>query len=211
MLQTTTDDETSTDISQDGAKIYSLGSVSGDEVESDKRPSQNQVAPDPYFKPKPDKEESMEYSNQERSKPSHETNQEEQPKLDKEEPNKEKPKPRSVRSRGRKVQSVRNEIASDNVSSPRDIEEERILDELLMQECKKVSPYDSSKVQNATINNHRKLPEEDGQFHRGKSLPAQISTSSVGQEVPGEAARHVHPKLPDYDDLTARLAAIKGR
>jgi hypothetical protein len=25
------------------------------------------------------------------------------------------------------------------------------------------------------------------------------------------AARHVHPKLPDYDDLAARFAALKGR
>ncbi|KAJ6372254.1 hypothetical protein OIU76_026689 [Salix suchowensis] len=24
-------------------------------------------------------------------------------------------------------------------------------------------------------------------------------------------ARHVHPKLPDYDDLAARFAALKGR
>lgn len=54
---------------------------------------------------------------------------------------------------------------------------------------------------------------------RSVSLPHEQSASSEAKKVftransfqPDSQARHVHPKLPDYDDLAARFAALKGR
>ncbi|KAK6149276.1 hypothetical protein DH2020_016801 [Rehmannia glutinosa] len=56
---------------------------------------------------------------------------------------------------------------------------------------------------------------------RSASLPHEQATTSpeVKKKVftrantfqPDNQARHVHPKLPDYDDLAARFAALKGR
>lgn len=49
----------------------------------------------------------------------------------------------------------------------------------------------------------------DGWFTRRTSLPAHSSSALVDHEMHGEKSKLVHPKLPDYDDLSARLASIR--
>ncbi|KAF7843329.1 bile acid:Na+ symporter [Senna tora] len=192
------DHETSTDISsQDGPKTCSssLESVSEKEIEynnnnnnNNKRPSPSHkkinVPLHPYLKKPDNKGENKEESNS----------------------NQEKPKPRSVRTRGLKTSP-----AGPNTNVPesdsRD-EEEKIMDELLMHYSKKRSPYEP---EGRNTIRYKKIESDHGQLTRGTSLPSQLP-SCVEPKMLGEGTRrHVHPKLPDYDDLTARLAAIKGR
>lgn len=68
-------------------------------------------------------------------------------------------------------------------------------------------------------------PDEMSEFvplpGRSVSLPPEQTASSEAPKVYARAAsfqsdrsneaKHVHPKLPDYDDLAARFAALKGR
>ena len=52
------------------------------------------------------------------------------------------------------------------------------------------------------------LPHE----HSGPSAAAKGFTRAASfQPERSDGARHVHPKLPDYDDLAARFAALRGR
>ncbi|XP_054782433.1 uncharacterized protein LOC129289650 [Prosopis cineraria] len=117
----------------------------------------------------------------------------------------EKPKPQSVRTRGPKTLPGHQKTVSDIDSRN---EEDRIMDGLLMHYSIKKSTSESKRLKQKTIRHIKS--DSDGQLTRGTSLPAQLSTP-VEPEIPSEGAKHVHPKLPDYDDLTARLAAIRGR
>lgn len=99
-------------------------------------------------------------------------------------------------------------------------EEERMMDKLLLHYSKKSSNYDITKL--------RKKSEVDrivGQEKpeivpaRSISLPREPTGPLEGPKVfaransfhPDTQAPHVHPKLPDYDDLAARFAALRGR
>ncbi|KAG6723693.1 hypothetical protein I3842_03G220900 [Carya illinoinensis] len=117
-------------------------------------------------------------------------------------------------------------------------EEERILDKLLMQYSKTPSPYEPGRVRKSKSRRSHQvstdvsvspltsrdvhdekpemvppprsisLPHE----HREQSEAAKVfSRAASFQPDRSNAARHVHPKLPDYDDLAARFAALKGR
>lgn len=122
----------------------------------------------------------------------------------------------------------------------RNDEEERIIDKLLIHYSKKPSAYEPEKVRRKSKSHHahhQDIEEDKSSHHFGKDGPDEISEMlppprSISlpreQTAPSEAtkvftraasfqpdrsspARHVHPKLPDYDDLAARFAALKGR
>ncbi|KAL5771246.1 hypothetical protein ACOSP7_015400 [Xanthoceras sorbifolium] len=113
-------------------------------------------------------------------------------------------------------------------------EEERIIDKLLMHYSKKPSTYEEGMVRRKSKSRHAgEGPQNlrrDGSDEmsemvtlpaRSISLPNEQAASSETTKVfaraasfqpdKSNAARHVHPKLPDYDDLAARFAALKGR
>ncbi|KAK3210737.1 hypothetical protein Dsin_015443 [Dipteronia sinensis] len=113
-------------------------------------------------------------------------------------------------------------------------EDERIIDKLLLHYSKKPSTYEEGMVrrrsksrhagespQNLRIDGSDEMSEMVPRPPRSISLPHEQSTSSETTKVfaraasfqpdRSNAARHVHPKLPDYDDLAARFAALKGR
>ncbi|KAK2985294.1 hypothetical protein RJ640_024290 [Escallonia rubra] len=118
-------------------------------------------------------------------------------------------------------------------------EEERMMDKLLLHYSKKSSNYDIRKLKkksqahpsdqmviDAGESPHNRIQDvpdvklEMVALHtRSTSLPQEQSTASEATKVfaransfqPDNQARHVHPKLPDYDDLAARFSALKGR
>ncbi|XP_059638117.1 uncharacterized protein LOC132280029 [Cornus florida] len=116
-------------------------------------------------------------------------------------------------------------------------EDERVLDKLLLHFSKKPSIYEPGKVgkrskdhpshqiaTNAALQNSSRdgpvaEPEMVAPPTRSISLPREQTAPSEAKNVfartnsfqPGNQARHVHPKLPDYDDLAKRFAALRGR
>lgn len=116
-------------------------------------------------------------------------------------------------------------------------EEERIIDRLLLHYSKKPTAYEPGKVRKkskAHPSHHSgESPENESKegpgvkseivptTARSVSLPREQTSTSEATKVFARTksfqpdmlnqARHVHPKLPDYDDLAARFAALKGR
>ncbi|KAM3301033.1 putative protein isoform X1 [Capsicum chacoense] len=119
-------------------------------------------------------------------------------------------------------------------------EEERMIDKLLLHYSKKPSKCDVENLRkkpqahllhlttpdtgkfsnNETSRFQDEMDSEIVPFpKRSISLPHDQATPSKATRVfsransfqPDNQACHVHPKLPDYDDLTARLAALRGR
>ncbi|KAL0374325.1 UNVERIFIED_CONTAM: hypothetical protein Sradi_3348200 [Sesamum radiatum] len=118
-------------------------------------------------------------------------------------------------------------------------DEERMIDKLLIHYSKKPSSYDAGKLRKKLRGQppdqiitdvgesslHRSRVVHDDKCEefppptRSVSLPHEQTASPESQNVftrantfqPDNQARHVHPKLPDYDDLAARFAALKGR
>lgn len=146
---------------------------------------------------------------------------------------------RKSRSKGRDDSRRGLKILFDDEQSQKD-EEERILDKLLMQYSKKPSPYESGRVRRKSkarqaqhmdtnagesAQNGRDGPEEKPgtvpYAARSVSLPREhTGPSEATKKVFSRAASfqpdrsnpvYVHPKLPDYDDLTAKFAALRGR
>ncbi|KAK8660564.1 hypothetical protein V6N13_051486 [Hibiscus sabdariffa] len=122
----------------------------------------------------------------------------------------------------------------------RDDEEERIIDRLLMHYCKKPSSSEDGVLRRKSRSHHvhhmrsdaGEVPQKASRDRSGDisktiprpvrsiSLPRVQTTQSEGTKVyaratsfqpdRSNASRHVHPKLPDYDDLAAHFAAMKG-
>lgn len=119
-------------------------------------------------------------------------------------------------------------------------EEERILDKLLMQYSKTPSSYEPGRLRRKSKPHHahhmgsdadefsqhsRDGPDEKSEMvptparsvslphqHTGPSEPARVfSRAASFQPDRSNPARHVHPKLPNYEDLAAQFAAMKGR
>ncbi|KAM7254582.1 hypothetical protein ACFE04_003962 [Oxalis oulophora] len=118
-------------------------------------------------------------------------------------------------------------------------EEERKMDKLLLHYCKKKSPYETGqdmehlklklqpKQADGPDMEHLKLKQGEGRhrsvkselpFPRVGSLPPETShrikptakhlrARSIQPEM---LAGHVHPKLPEYDDMAARIKALRG-
>ncbi|KAL9443553.1 hypothetical protein AB3S75_016839 [Citrus x aurantiifolia] len=119
-------------------------------------------------------------------------------------------------------------------------EEERKMDKLLMYYSMKPSTYEPGLLKRKSKSHHahhgvnnageapqtldRDVPDEMSEIvpapARSISLPNEQATPKTTkvfvraasfQPDRSNEARHVHPKLPDYDDLAARFAALKGR
>lgn len=116
--------------------------------------------------------------------------------------------------------------------------EEMMIDKLLIHYSKKPSTYDARKLKkkvsasgkdgdehhsesSSTVRSRDGKCSEPVMPHpsRSVSLPSKQRISSPEKRKvfarantfePGVQAPHVHPKLPDYDDLAARFAALKG-
>lgn len=121
-----------------------------------------------------------------------------------------------------------------------DDEEERIIDKLLIHYSKKQSAHEPGKLKRKSKSRHgnhavngvgespqngrRVGPDEVSEMvppmrsvslprkHTGPSESAKVFTRAASfQPERSDPARHVHPKLPDYDDLAAKFAALRGR
>ncbi|KAF3450763.1 hypothetical protein FNV43_RR06852 [Rhamnella rubrinervis] len=206
-LQSSSEDETATDFSQDGTKksSSSIGSVSEDEVDS-KKPFYYRFIPPPYLKPKTQgNEDSLKEPTKKTCQVEKEANLKHGDSVVED-----MPKPRSVRRRFFKQPVGRDADDSD--------EKERIMDGLLMHYSKKRSPYESGKPK-ANPQQSTKPELAINPPARASSLPPETSSSTVAKYghnrasslQPGmqSTAGHVHPKLPEYDDLAARIAALR--
>ncbi|KAL7239869.1 hypothetical protein ACSBR2_005687 [Camellia fascicularis] len=100
-------------------------------------------------------------------------------------------------------------------------EEERMIDKLLRHYSKKPSSYDPEKVRRKSkAHASHQTSADDGPDvpTRSVSLPREQTGPTEAIKVytransfqPDKPAQHVHPKLPDYDDLAARIAALRG-
>lgn len=118
-------------------------------------------------------------------------------------------------------------------------EEERMMDKLLLHYSKKPSDFDVGKLRKkspAHASNHidssgiklQHVRSRDGPDVSPEMVPPATRSVSLPREhtalveptkvyaransfQPDNMARHVHPKLPDYDDLAAQFAAMRGR
>ncbi|GAV82136.1 Ist1 domain-containing protein [Cephalotus follicularis] len=147
---------------------------------------------------------------------------------------------RKSRSRRRDDSKRGLQILFDDEHHQND-EEERIIDKLLMHYSKKPAGYEPGKVRRKSRSHHahhqgtnvseapengiRDGPDEISDMVpppvRSISLPHEQTARQEVQKVFARAAsfqpdrsdpaRHVHPKLPDYDELAARFANLKGR
>uniref|UniRef100_A0A2P2J8A8 Uncharacterized protein MANES_03G020000 n=2 Tax=Rhizophora mucronata TaxID=61149 RepID=A0A2P2J8A8_RHIMU len=144
---------------------------------------------------------------------------------------------RRLRSRRRDNSKRGPQILFDDEHNQVD-EEERMIDKLLIHYSKKPSAYeaDEGRRKPKTCHGHHqgtkvvKSPQhisgvgtddisEKVAPPRSVSLPHEHTTSGAAKLFmraaslqPGRSspARHVHPNLPDYDDLAAQFAALKG-
>ncbi|RAL44376.1 hypothetical protein DM860_011653 [Cuscuta australis] len=129
-------------------------------------------------------------------------------------------KPKSVRRNHHK--SPEN-IDGRSRPHPHRDEEEVVIDKLLMHYSRKSSDYDIEKLRKKAHTNQTPHEVSSGnvppQPMRSHSFPHEQATPSVAPKVytrantfqPDHQARHVHPKLPDYEDLAAQFAALRGR
>ncbi|KAG5007655.1 hypothetical protein JHK85_026197 [Glycine max] len=138
---------------------------------------------------------------------------------------------RKPRSRRRDEQKRGLQILFDDERHKND-EEERVIDRLLIHYSKKPSinvpektrrKYRSRLVHqmdNSTRDGPDETPEMVTRPPRSVSLPREQTEAVEVKKVYARAAsfqperlneaRHVHPKLPDCDDLAARIAALRG-
>lgn len=145
-------------------------------------------------------------------------------KLDVEQDKESKPKPKSVRRRPAKDigslkgdETIKNSDGTkqeDANQNGRDLsdEEERKMDKLLMHYSnKKATPEPSKEAKSRR--------REFGVQSRAASLPVEVTSQvetkkgharATSYETDMNAIGHIHPKLPDYDDFVARLAAFRG-
>jgi vacuolar protein sorting-associated protein IST1 len=116
----------------------------------------------------------------------------------------EKPVPRSVRRRPLRPPPDKNTV-KDFSKTGGSFDEKEILYGLLMQYSKKPSPSDKEQKRRYT-----KSSSSVPTSMTGKSLP-QRATSLVPEllRTTTDVSGHVHPSLPDYDDLSARLASLR--
>ncbi|KAL0726500.1 hypothetical protein Bca4012_022593 [Brassica carinata] len=102
--------------------------------------------------------------------------------------------------------------------------EEKMMDKLLMHYSKKPSSYEKTIEESKSRRSHHRKAEGEEIHHpaRSVSLPSEqfagpseptktFARASSFQPERSSEAKHVHPKLPNYEDLAARLAELKGR
>ncbi|KAL2342520.1 hypothetical protein Fmac_003805 [Flemingia macrophylla] len=145
---------------------------------------------------------------------------------------------RKSRSRSRRRDESRRGLpAKFDDERYQNAEEERIIDKLLIHYSKKPSVLvpeklkRNSKIHNEhlTDNSTRELLQNksgDGSdgtthalrsvsvprvYHRETEVKKVFNRAATFEPVRAHEARHVHPKLPDYDDLADRIAALRAR
>ncbi|KAK7294185.1 hypothetical protein RJT34_17070 [Clitoria ternatea] len=208
MHQSSSDDETSTDTSShDGRKggSSSLGSVSEDDEVEIKRPISYWLIPPPYLKQNTYKGE----SNIKKTTDS-ET-------ILKQEPNEpvaqEKTTPKSARKIHLNLKPVQGQ---DSVSGSKTYDV-GTPDSGGMMKSGKGKAFTSEQEKCESAQNRRRTTSHV----RGTSLPNELTneletskghirTISLESGIRG-SARHVHPKLPDYDDLKTYLESLRRR
>ncbi|XP_004512970.1 uncharacterized protein [Cicer arietinum] len=133
---------------------------------------------------------------------------------------------RKSRSKGPDESKRGLQILFDDEKHKKD-EEERVIDRLLIHYSKKPTTTVPEKARRSKSRHAHKMddgPNETPQAvphaPRSVSLPHEQSQEVEVKKVFTRAAsfqpdrsneaRHVHPKLPDYDDLAARLATLRG-
>ncbi|KAL8480123.1 hypothetical protein ACS0TY_026887 [Phlomoides rotata] len=98
-------------------------------------------------------------------------------------------------------------------------DEERMIDKLLIHYSKKPSNFDAGNLRKKSREGESSLDQSRHGPARSVSLPNEHAGSPDSNKIFARSntfqednqARHVHPKLPNYDDLAARFAALKGR
>ncbi|PSS01874.1 IST1-like protein [Actinidia chinensis var. chinensis] len=133
---------------------------------------------------------------------------------------------RSSSSRRRDNSRPGTEFMSDNGHYRKD-EEERMIDKLLLHYSKKPSTFEPERVKRESKPDASHHYNRDGHDMKAETVPPPPRSISLPHEptAPTEAVKvfpransfqpynptqHVHPKLPDYDDLAAQFAALKG-
>ncbi|KAG9137350.1 hypothetical protein Leryth_024582 [Lithospermum erythrorhizon] len=123
--------------------------------------------------------------------------------------------------------------------NPKQDKEEKVIDKMLLHYCKKPSSFDIGKLVpksnahpaeqrtvHAAESSHgqRKYVQDEESEHvqvptRSLSLPHKHTSppeaikafTRVNSLQPDNQARHVHPKLPDYEDFVERMATLRGK
>ncbi|GAB2292235.1 hypothetical protein Dimus_026484 [Dionaea muscipula] len=128
------------------------------------------------------------------------------------------------------------QILFDDGHCKRNDEEEQVIDQLLLHYCQKHPTVESASPKrhpaaesthpsiysvNEARNRTKAVADPVPPPARSMSLPRQQSTPSEPKKVFSRAAsfqpeiltpaKHVHPKLPDYDDIAARFAALRRK
>lgn len=124
-----------------------------------------------------------------------------------------KDKPRSA---GRRHST---KVSAGDNKEPQD-EEEKLMDRLLMYLCRNKFQKSVNTPKEAAVDSPSKVPSMG---NRTRSLPAELEQTSPREQSRGHVRansfqpdmlgsnRHVHPKLPDYDDFVARLASLRNQ
>ncbi|KAK2654867.1 hypothetical protein Ddye_014723 [Dipteronia dyeriana] len=205
--------------SQDSRKTSSssVGSVSEDEPDN-KKPFYYRFIPPPYVRNNNPAQEKSTFD--EPTTNAEKNNRQDPPEEDK--------KPRSVRRNKPKPPPGQEVIVDEETkakqarqhaqalldNSGEESDEEKKMDNLLRHYSKKKEPQEPSSTGGAPRHRSGKseLPLPPG---RTSSVSTQMTeknkpfrTKSMEEDIFNQ---HVHPKLPDYDDLAARIAALKGQ
>lgn len=208
----------------DGPKACSTNSlenVSENDEAENKRPFSYRLVPPPYVIENKDESNLKGTPKAPPQKESNQSHDLHEPVVQK------KPVPRSVRRRRSLIlpPAENSTLTTDSKNSEngnsRGDEEERMIDGLLMHYSKKQStPYEYDN--NGENRRHAKSSSCVTTLSRGTSLPLIIKDTTSMETLKGHGrstslvpeifrtASHVHPSLPDYDDLQARLAALRG-
>ncbi|KAJ6715218.1 IST1 FAMILY MEMBER [Salix viminalis] len=180
----------------------SVGSISEDEADS-RKPVSYRFIPPPYRRAPAEKQSKIE----EPLKSSDEIAAEEANHPD----DSTKPKPRSVRRRPLKPPPGHEDFGGfERPLKPppgreREDGEEKVVDGFLRHDSKNESPRDAGKSMRHR-NAISELPLPPGRETRPRESGAQNDAATrLGRAV------SAHPKLPDYDELAARIADLKGR
>ncbi|KAK7390498.1 hypothetical protein VNO78_25805 [Psophocarpus tetragonolobus] len=196
-VQSSTEDETTTDNSSLESHC-SLGSVSEDEAEV-KRPISYKLVPPPYVKEKMNKGESIE-SNQDIPEPVVRNKPISDSKID----STESEKAKQHQHQQTKVEDEEERIMDGLLMHYNEDEEERIIDGLLMH----YNEDEEERMMDGLLMHYKiSLPPKDDTSMMETLRTHGRVTSLVPEML--RTARHVHPSLPDYDDLSARFAALK--
>lgn len=199
--QCSSDDETSsTDTSSnDGRKAgsSSFGSVSEDEVEETKRPISYWFLPPPYNLTQKTKKGTTESNLNKTTTDSSEALQKKE--SSEHHLHEKTTTPRSTRKR--RLKSIGGSGQDSSVSDPKTLDYSGGM------------KPGNGKATTSHVRGTSLLTEPTTSAETSTSTPKEAHTraTSSDSQMWGASSWRVHPRLPDYDDLVARLAALRGR